>query len=463
MGVTYGDLAALVDREGIEGALHTLYLHGIYLTVDEFKGRRPVVRGSLSMSVHPAQFANTLAAVHIPTHSSGSRGDQTVAGISLTHLRDQAVGLCLFLEARGRERWIHGHCGIPGGSALHAMLRLSCAGLAPQVWFSHVDPSAPTLHARYRWSIRLVRLGSWLAGRPLDPPRYVRPDDPFPILEWMTQVRRQGMVSHLRCTPSTAVRICEAAVDAGIDVSGMEFTPGGEPLTATRMAVIARAGAKAIPQYASVETGHMGYGCLTPSAPDDHHLLSDLQAVVQPGPNANDPTLPPDAILVTSLRRTAPFILLNVSSGDLGRVEDRACGCPLERFGWRSHVHTIRSHEKLTTGGMTFLDSDLIRVLEEVLPKRFGGGPTHYQLVEEEDPGGRPVLRLLVHPAVGEIDPPAVRDTFLAAIGAGAGAARLMELFWRDSGVLRVERQAPLATVGGKILHLHQDRTGRGA
>jgi hypothetical protein len=31
-----------------------------------------------------------------------------------------------------------------------------------------------------------------------------------------------------------------------------------------------------------------------------------------------------------------------------------------------------------------------------------------------------------------------------------------MELEWRQVGMLRVERRPPLATPGGKILHLHQ-------
>jgi hypothetical protein len=460
-GCGYDDLAALVGREGLEGALHALYRRGVYLTADEFKGRRPVVRGSFSMTVHPIQFGNPLTTVHVPTQSSGSRGERTAAGIDLAHLRDQAVGLCLFLEARGAARWVHAHCGVPGGSALHAMLRLSAAGLPPRAWFSHVDPATPDLQARYRWSVRVVRWGSWLAGRPFGYPRYVRPDDPDPIIEWIVQVRRAGLVPHLRATPSTAVLISQAALDAGIDVRGTEFTVGGEPLTPTRAATIARAGVAAVPQYASVESGHVGYGCLAAAAADDHHLLSDLQAVVQPGADGAGTGLPPEAIMLTSLRRSAPFILLNVSSGDMARADDRSCGCPLEGLGWRTHLHTIRSHEKLTTAGMTFLDTDLIRVLEEVLPSRFGGGPTHYQLVEEEGPDGRPLLRLLVHPAVGSVDPEAVADAFLSAAGAGPGASHVMELVWRAAGVLRVERLAPLMTATGKILHLHHDRRGR--
>jgi hypothetical protein len=35
----------LVRRDGLEDALRALYRAGVYLTVDEFKGRRPIVRG----------------------------------------------------------------------------------------------------------------------------------------------------------------------------------------------------------------------------------------------------------------------------------------------------------------------------------------------------------------------------------------------------------------------------------
>src|SRR5687768_9348822 len=45
-GCTYPDLESLVNREGVEGALRVLYRYGVYLIVDESKGRCPVVRGS---------------------------------------------------------------------------------------------------------------------------------------------------------------------------------------------------------------------------------------------------------------------------------------------------------------------------------------------------------------------------------------------------------------------------------
>jgi hypothetical protein len=192
-------------------------------------------------------------------------------------------------------------------------------------------------------------------------------------------------------------------------------------------------------------------------------VLEDVHALIQPGADGPTAELPPRALLVSSLRPTAPLILLNVSLGDEGELGQRACGCPLEPVGWTRHLHTVRSFEKLTAWGMTFLDTDVIHVLEEVLPRRFGGGPTHYQLVEDETAAGQPRVRLLVHPAVGPLDADAVAEAFLTGIGGGTEGERLMELQWRQAGVLRVERQAPYTTSVGKILHVHLARRGPAA
>ena len=130
----------------------------------------------------------------------------------------------------------------------------------------------------------------------------------------------------------------------------------------------------------------------------------------------------------------------------------------MEHHGWTRHLHTIRSFEKLTGAGMTFLDTDAIRVLEEVLPARFGGTPTDYQLVEHERDDGQPGLSLLVHPALGPLDKSALAEAFLDALGHGDGAEHLMALQWRQASLLRVERRPPYATQSGKILHLHTSR-----
>jgi len=461
-GCEYGDLEKLVSQDGLEEALQTVFRHGVYLTVDEFKGRRPATRGSATIAVDPSRLRNSSSGFQVTVRSSGSRGEGTSVPTDLGSIRDHCVNQCLALHARGGIGWRHAIWAVPGGAAVRVLLRYSACGASPVRWFSQVDPGSPWLHPRYRWSARVMRWGSLVAGVPLPRPTYVPLEDPLPIAHWMAEILRAGGTPHLNTFASSAVRLCKAACDAGIDLRGAEFTLTGEPITAARLTVVRRAGAKGVPSYATMEAGgRIGYGCLTPEAPDDFHLFSDLHALVQPGPDGERPGLPAGALLLSSLRPTAPVILLNVSTGDQAVVAHRACGCPLERLGWTTHLHTIRSFEKLTAAGMTFLDMDVVRVLEEVLPARFGGGPTHYQLVEEEAKDGRPRLRLLIHPAVGPLDTTAVTDAFLEAVSQGSGAERVMGQVWRDSGVLRVERQVPLATASGKILHLHAERVIR--
>jgi hypothetical protein len=103
---------------------------------------------------------------------------------------------------------------------------------------------------------------------------------------------------------------------------------------------------------------------------------------------------------------------------------------------------------------MMFLDDAVIRVLEEALPARLGGGPSDYQLVEAEAPDGQPALRLLVHPRVPLESLDRAREAFFAAVSATSETARLMGRAWRDAGLVTVERRAPIATASGKILHL---------
>jgi hypothetical protein len=454
----YGDLERLVSKDGVEEALRTLYRHGVYLTVDEFKGRRPAVRGSATITVDPGRLRNPWSQFHVPARSSGSRGRGTPVLIDLAFIRDCAVDTCLALDARGGLDWLKADWEVPGGGALFRLLKFASFGAPPQQWFSHIDPDDPGLHPRYRWSAQAMNWGSRLAGVPLPRPRYVPLDQPLQIVNWMAEVLRAGHTPFLFTFPSSAVRLCQAAFEAGIDLRGAQLTIGGEPTTLARLATIHRAAAQASPRYGTIECGPIGYGCLAAAAADDVHLLHDLHALIQADGNGADTRLPRRAVLVSSLRPTAPFILLNVSLGDQAAVLRRACGCPLERLGWTTHLHTIRSYEKLTGAGMTFMDTDVIRVLEEVLPERFGGTPTDYQLAEEESPDGHPLLRLIVHPALGPLNAAEVASAFLGAIGVGSGTERVMGLVWRDADLLRVERRVPYTTASGKILHLHVDR-----
>jgi hypothetical protein len=100
-----------------------------------------------------------------------------------------------------------------------------------------------------------------------------------------------------------------------------------------------------------------------------------------------------------------------------------------------------------------FMGSMLFELLEDTLPARFGGNPTDYQLVEDEDDGITRVS-LLISPRLGPVDEGAVLEAFYEKVGFAAWSRRMADT-WRHSGTLRVQRREPIATAVGKILPLH--------
>lgn len=460
-GCEYGDLVREVDRDGVEAVLDRLAQQGVYLTVAELKGRTDVERGGRAFRVDPATLRNPASVPHIPGTSSGSRGTAALVPLDLAFVRERAVDYALFATALLPAATIHGVWKAPGGDVLDNLLCFAGAGMLAERWFLQLDPGRSGLHPAYRASATALRLGSRLAGVSLPRPEVVPLDDPLPVARWLASVIDCGRIPHLQIFSSAAVAVCHAAQEAGLRLEGARFMVGGEPLTPARVEVIRRSGAVPLPRYGTAEAPSIALGCGRGDRGDTVHLLADLYALVPAHGSATTSRLPGGALLLTALRPTAPLVLLNASLGDQAVVDGAGCRCPLSRAGWPTTLHTIRSFEKLTAGGVSFMAADLIRVLEERLPASFGGGPTDFQLVEEETPAGRPSLRLLVHPRVAAPDLTAVGEAFLDAIGGGRRTERLMAALWRQGRFLQVERRAPLATSSGKILHL-QLRVDRG-
>jgi len=91
--------------------------------------------------------------------------------------------------------------------------------------------------------------------------------------------------------------------------------------------------------------------------------------------------------------------------------------------------------------------------VEEVLPARFGGHPTDYQFVEEEE-GGLPKVNIIVSPRVGGFSEEAVVATVFQALSAVPGGDIMSEQ-WRQAETLRVVNREPYVTASAKILPLH--------
>ena len=451
-GCEPGDLVRLVQHEGVDGALLELLGKGVYLTIDEFKGRRPVQRGSLRLEVDLGLFRNPLSRQHIVSGSGGSRGPRLPVPLDLKNIYDRALHCCLPILARGGAAWRLAVWKVPGG-ALPTMLQHALIPRTLDRWFLMVDPRRPGINPRYRWSGSMVGWISRLAGRPVPWGECVSLDDPLPIARWLAGVLAEGRRPHLDTFPGAAVELCRAARSAGIDLAGASLSLAGEPLTAARLATIQGMGIDAVSRYSTSESGPLGSGCVAADVADEQHLLDDCHAIIQPGAAAGG-ALPRDALLVTSLRTSTSLVHLNVAFGDRAVLSERRCGCPLERVGWMRHMSDIRSYEKLTAHGMTFLDSDVIRVLEQTLPARFGGGANDYQLVESAAPDGRPSLILRMHPRLPACREDTVARAFVEALSSGDGAARLMGQVWLDAAAVSVVREAPSVSAGGKILHV---------
>jgi hypothetical protein len=251
------------------------------------------------------------------------------------------------------------------------------------------------------------------------------------------------------------VRVAQAAREAGVDLTGARFGGAGEPPTPTKVREIHASGARYLPSYNVSELGRVGVPCLAPSEINDLHFAADHLAAIQRRRTVPGSSLEVDAFLFTTLLPSAPKLAINVESDDYGVLEERACGCPWEAEGLALHVRSIRSFRKLTGEGMTLVGGEILRLLEEVLPARFGGSSTDYQLSEVEDERGRTRLHLLVSPRVPLADESAVIATLLDGLADGSPAAVLARATWAAAGTFRIERREPVWTGRGKLMPLH--------
>jgi hypothetical protein len=275
------------------------------------------------------------------------------------------------------------------------------------------------------------------------------------VAQWLAARAGHDKPACFTTYASSAVRIARAACESGLDLTGVVFITLGEPFTDAKRAAITASGARALVRYAFTEAGIIGFGCGTPRTSDDLHFYGNAYAMGRRSRTVGTGGPVVEALLFTSLLPSAPKILLNVESGDCARTERRECGCALGAAGLTTHLDSIRSFEKLSGEGMTFIQLDLIGVLEDVLPARFGGVGADYQILEEEDHEGILRLSLIVSPRVGAIEPDAVRSAFLDALARQPGASRAGVEVWRRAQTVHVVRRPPVPTPAGKILPFH--------
>ncbi len=458
VGCEYGDFEKMVLADGIESALRKLYEAGVYISIEEFKGKKELVRSGKSFRFKESDFDNPFLVRHLEASSGASRSAGTRVTMNLDRYYYIAAHDMIVSDA-------HGILGdpvlvwmpiLPSVAGLPTMLRLIKMGNPPIRWFSQVEARTIRPSLTKRLATYYAVYAGRLFGAAFAKPEYVSLDQAYKVADCMAEVLKKGQGCILWTLPSSAVRVCQTAVEGQLDLSGTTFAVAGEPLTEAKMKEIRAVGARAINMYASAEVGAVGFGCAgQTAASDDIHLIKDFHAVIQHRRETPFGGTSVDAFLFTSLLHNLPKMLLNVENGDHGVIDTRHCGCKVGELGLTDHLYNIRSFDKLTGEGMSFVGTDLLRIIEEVLPAKFGGTSTDYQMMEEEEEQGYTRLSIIVNPEVGEIDEGKLIQTVLSELSEGKDTQRMMTEIWSQADTLRVKRMRPFVTDAGKLLPLH--------
>lgn len=457
-GCEFADVKSQVKSRGLEATLSRLAGEGVYLTSDEFRGKKDAVRGALSFCAGPADFMPPESGAGFVTETSGSGRAPLRVATSLASI-ETTVKILFFAahDLTSSPYAVYDATPLASGG-VREILSAAKMRLSTERWFAREWPHKSRLHARWNY------MNSWLivlAAKSVVPgvpfPESVDNQKPEPIVRWLAEKTRAGKIRCLRTVASNAVRGARArglacgnradlhrrAVDRGqAGIHPANRRPGRPALRLRGRGVI-------------------GYACADPAHPDDMHVVETRLAVVAHPVSTTVDGFSLRPLLFTGLQRHPRKILLNVQTGDFADLERRPYGCGLGEIGLTLHLRNLRSFEKFTTEGMNYHYLNIYELLEKTLPAEFGGGPGDYQLVEEEDGHGQTRLTLRVQPSLNGIDEGRLLARLRGTMARGRGGNRLMTELWKGAGVFRIARQAPHATLRGKVLPLHVSRKAR--
>jgi hypothetical protein len=460
--IGFEDIKKWVGTDGIEATLLKLQTEGIYYTVDEFKGKSKLHRNGLDFEVKEKSFDNPFVSTAYEVRSGATRSAGTRIRIDYDYLVQRSLYDAFILNLHDSlmspiANWFPVFPGAPG---INSSLRFARIGNPPKRWFSQVEKSNLKVNWEKRWGVNYIFFMSRLSGVPLARPEYVSLNNAHEIAKWAATTLNEYPNCVVYTFASSAVRVCIAAQEANLNIKGTRFLVTGEPLTPQKKNEIEATGARAVPIYGISEAGIIAAGC-TQQHPDsdDCHSLMDTTAIISHRLKPSLSETEVDSYLFTSLLYESPRILLNVGMGDYGTLRIEPCSCEFSKLGFDTHLARIHSYEKLTGEGVTFVDTDLIRIIETELPTRFGGQSTDYQLLEEEDARGLTRLRLLISPRIGAVDEQALAETFIQLLRVGECSpeswAQSGSEMWAQARTLRVKREYPVPTRSGKILPFH--------
>jgi len=330
----------------------------------------------------------------------------------------------------------------PGVSGMANYLEYHAMGNPFQAWYT------PTHTGNWRsWVVTQMSLSMCLiSGQETVWPQYLPLPEAWKIANLLAERKRRGKEAmRVDTVASGAARICTAALERKLDISGTCFRVSGEPFSQSKEEIFNRAGCIAWCTWAMSEAGTLGGSCANRRHRDEVHIALNKVALTT-GDAENGGAR---ALYLTTIHPCTPKLMLNFDTGDHALTASGECVCELERAGLRTRIHSIRNGKKFTAGGMTFPAADLTRVVEDFLPVRFGGVVGDYQLVETEE-SGMPRVLLLVSPEVGDVNNAALEDAVIGELSRRDVGTAMMAEQWRTGGVLKVVRDQPWRTQTAK-------------
>ena len=452
-GYGYDDLAERVRRNRLEGTLRELRHARVYLDHDEFKGIKPIIRYGQEIISTPEHFSNPLVTGWFQGNSGGSRsaGTLTCTGTEqLVHLTGYASLHAEEFELDGIP-YVIARPGLPSIAGLLFCLLYSRLGSDVGPWFTFGGEVSNSIHYLLLTNY-IVALARW-RGFPAPFPENLPANDFTPVARWISKLPRRERRCALQVVASTGVRIATAALEKDLDISGTLVFSGGEALTEGKRRTIESTGAKVFPAYWISELGQIGHSCKNMNSGNCIHLFSDSNAVISE--IRKDPLSQSDvnSLLFTTLLPHAPYILVNVEMQDAGVLEEGPCDCVFGKVGFTRRIRGIYSYVKLSGQGMTLVGTDIVHILEVDLPKKFGGAPGDYQLIEQE---GKHQTELVLHisPRTGVKSPEIVKHHMLQLLRKYNGGALAWRV-WKYSDAMKAVIAEPLITKAGKLLPLH--------
>src|SRR4029079_714595 len=183
--------------------------------------------------------------------TTGSTGAGTAVEFGLDHLRTISSHMALNGAVPGHDNvptvmWVG---VLPDTSGLAYTLVAEHVGVQVRKWFTPIvsDDLRPALKYRVASNVT-VALARGLGGN-IPWPEPVRLEEAAVIARYAAQLLAERGVCIVSAVLSLCVRVCLAAQELGLDLTGTTFIGGGEPATPAKVRAIEQTGAVWRPVY----------------------------------------------------------------------------------------------------------------------------------------------------------------------------------------------------------------------